>query len=56
MQYLVIFYIKYNIFIQNKGILNINHDYACYAKIKITIIYMGLNYEENPFIMGVFLN
>ena len=28
MQYLVIFDITYNIFIQNKGILNRNHDYA----------------------------
>ena len=28
MQYLLIFDIKYNIFIQKKGILNRNHDYA----------------------------
>ena len=54
MQYLVIFDIKYNIFIQNKGILNRDHDYA--MLISNFSLYMGMNYEENPFIMGVFVN
>ena len=54
MQYLVIFDIKYNTFIQNKEILNRNHDYAMLRSEYS--LYVGINNEENPFIMGGCLN